>query len=104
MATSIEGTKTHLVPTGTRSCISLGALLYIILNTACLAAQPAQRPFHPRGDSGFVSHSDLVGRFAADYSVLAFPHARCSRQIFALIWDPAFLQSPWAIGLDCLLI
>ena len=36
MATSIEGTKTHPVPTGTRRSISVGALLYI-LNDARLA-------------------------------------------------------------------
>jgi signal transduction histidine kinase len=102
MATSIGGTKNHLVPTGTRSRISLGTFLYIILNTACLAAEPVQRPFLSGGNSGFVSLPDLVARFAADY--LLFPHAMCSRQIFVLIWNPAFLQSRWAIALGCLLI
>jgi signal transduction histidine kinase len=104
MATSTEGTKTHLVPTGTHRSISVGAVLYIILSSAPLAAQPAQRTFLSGGNSGFVSHPDLVGPFAADYSALVFPQARYSRQIFALIWDPAFLQSPWAIALGCLLI
>ena len=64
MATSIEGTKTHLVPTGTGSCISLGALLYIILNTVCLAAQPIKRAFLAGGNGGLLSYADLVSASA----------------------------------------
>jgi hypothetical protein len=42
MAASIPGRKAHLVPTGTRRCVSLDLLLYITLNAACFVARPAQ--------------------------------------------------------------
>jgi signal transduction histidine kinase len=104
MATSIQGTKIHLVPAGTRRCISLGLLLYIILNAACVAAQPAQRAFSSVGNSGPLPNPDLVGRFAAGFSALVVPHAKFSAQKFALIWDPVFLQSSWAVAFGCLSI
>jgi signal transduction histidine kinase len=102
MATSIQGIRAHVIPAGASRCISRGLLVYILLNAACLAAQPAQRAFLSGGCSGVLSHADLVGRFTAGYFAPLFPHARLSPQMCALIWDPAFLQSWWAVVLGCL--
>jgi hypothetical protein len=54
MVIPIRGTKAHLVPTGTRRCVSLGLLLYITLNAACFVAQPAQLAFLPGDNSRLV--------------------------------------------------
>jgi signal transduction histidine kinase len=104
MATTIQGTKAYLVPAGTSRHISLGLLLYIILNSACLAAQPAQRVFLSGDTAGLLSHPDLVGRYTAGDSAVLVPDARFSAQIFALIWNPPFVQSSWAVALGCLSI
>jgi hypothetical protein len=71
MVISIRGTKAHLVPTGTRRCVSLGLLLYITLNAACFVAQPAQLAFLPGDNSRLVLicwplHGSLFTRRSED--------------------------------------
>ncbi len=70
MAASIQGTKAHLLPTGTRRCVSLGLLLYITLNAACFVAQPAQLAFRP---ATTLSSYRSAGRFTAGYSAPVLP-------------------------------
>jgi signal transduction histidine kinase len=99
MATSLQRTKADVIPAASSRCISLGLLLFIILNAAFVAAQPIQRVSLSGGNCGRLSHPDLAG-----YSVISFPDARFSPQTFAFIWDPIFLQSSWAVVLGCLSI
>lgn len=104
MATSIQETVAQVFPAGTRRYISLGLLLYIILNAACLAAQPSQRVFLSGDNAGLLSHPDSVGPCTLGDSSVLVPAAGFSTRIFALIWSSPFVQRSWAVALGCLSI